>query len=150
MLILCLSQLFNFNRLTVNTVFEVYLKLFEVHLEFLSKNDRLLVLFFFCLSLSLSLIQHRKEYRTRPRRVRSRLSLLLAQSASHLDELHQEINGVLREKGGGHGQYGRGKFYSLVIHGCLRITGSLLLRTVRLSSRPRECTVTREEKRSYL
>lgn len=45
-----------------------------------------------------------------------------------------------------HGQYGRRKFYSLVIHGCQRITGSLLLRTVRLSSRPRECTVTRGEK----
>jgi len=43
------------------------------------------------------------------------------------------------------GQYGREKFYSLVIHGCPRITGSLL-HTGPVKFRSRECTVTRREK----
>lgn len=40
----------------------------------------------------------------------------------YLDEIYKEINGV-RAKRKENEQYVREKFYSLVIHGCLRITG---------------------------
>lgn len=78
---------------------------------------------------------------------KDRIHLCAAQSASHL---RRDIRGNKWRSRGKEGERrtirSREKFYSLVIHGCLRITGSLSFTPILLSSAERECTVTRGEK----